>query len=100
MSKHTPGPWMATTAGPVMEGYSQGHAIASLEQNTLVAGCFSDVRGGTAIAAANAQLIAAAPDLLAALERSLNWLSSYPGGCSLPAYDQARAAIDKATAPN
>jgi hypothetical protein len=34
--------------------------------------------------------------MLAALERSLNWLSSYPGGLSLGCYDQARAAIDLA----
>ena len=44
-----------------------------------------------------ARLIAAAPDLLAALERSLNWLSSYHGGGAIGAYDQARAAIAKAT---
>jgi multidrug efflux pump subunit AcrA (membrane-fusion protein) len=46
---------------------------------------------------ANAKLIAAAPELLAAAERSLNWLSSYPGGNATSAYDQMRAAIDKAT---
>ena len=32
--------------------------------------------------------------LVAALRRSLNWLSSYPGGCALGAYDEARAALD------
>lgn len=45
----------------------------------------------------NARLIAAAPDLLGALQRSLNWLSSYPGGGALGCYDQAREAIAKAT---
>ena len=44
----------------------------------------------------NARLIAAAPDLLAALQRSLNWLSSYPGEGALMAWEQARAAIAKA----
>ena len=32
--------------------------------------------------------------LMAALRRSLNWLSSYPGGCALGAFDEARAALD------
>ena len=42
-------------------------------------------------------LIAAAPDLLEALQRSLNWLASYPGGCAEGCYEQASAAIAKAT---
>lgn len=40
-------------------------------------------------------------DLLAALERTLSWLSSYPGGGTLREggpYDQARTAIAKARA--
>ena len=28
-----------------------------------------------------------------ALQRSLSWLSSYPGGCAEPVYEQARAAL-------
>jgi hypothetical protein len=47
--------------------------------------------------AANAKLFAAAPELLAVLQRSLNWLSSYPGGGADGCYDQARAAIARAT---
>lgn len=31
--------------------------------------------------------------LVAALRRSLNWLSSYPGGGALGAYDEAKAAL-------
>lgn len=45
------------------------------------------------------RIAGAAKDLLAALRRSLNWLSSYPGGGALGAYDEARAAIAKATEP-
>ena len=36
-------------------------------------------------------------DVVDALKRSLSWLSSYPGGCAEGCYDQARAAIAKAT---
>lgn len=38
----------------------------------------------------------ALPVLLAALQRSLDWLASYPGGGANAAYDQARAAIAQA----
>ncbi len=65
-SKWTPGPWsLWGKADP-------SQVIAS--QSELVA----QTVGGNDIA--NARLIAAAPDLYAALERTLNWLSSYPGG--------------------
>ncbi len=49
---------------------------------------------------ANARLIAAAPELLSALQRTLNWLSGYPGGGTMAPYgpyEQAREAIAKAT---
>jgi hypothetical protein len=35
-----------------------------------------------------------------ALTRSLSWLSSYPGGLSLGAYDEARAALDANESPS
>ncbi len=35
-------------------------------------------------------------ELLEALERSLNWLASYPGGCAENTYKQARTAIARA----
>lgn len=44
----------------------------------------------------DAKAIAAVPDLIEALQRSLNWLSSYPGGNAVGCYDQARAALRKA----
>lgn len=98
MSKHTPGPWIATKAGPTMAGYSQGDAIASIEHNTLVAGCFSDVKGGPEIAEANAKLIAAAPELLAFAKAFLaSWTA--PGPTDSPLEAQAHAAIAKAEAP-
>ena len=67
-NRHTPGPWRYSHAGPVMRGYSQPFAIAQVGEANLIAGCFGDVRGGADTAEANARLISAAPDLLAALE--------------------------------
>ena len=46
---------------------------------------------------ANARLATAAPDLLAAAQRSLSWLTSYPNEGAMGMYDQMRAAIAKAT---
>lgn len=69
MSKHTPGPWKAEEtrdAGkrPVIEIVGAGRSVADL----LIAGPHAphDSDGGTG--RADAALIAAAPDLLAALE--------------------------------
>lgn len=48
----------------------------------------------------DARLIAAAPEMLAALQRTLNWLASYPGDACMGAdgpYNQVRDAIKKAT---
>jgi hypothetical protein len=47
-------------------------------------------------AEANARLIAAAPDMLSALKRALNWLASYPGGNAQGAYMDAVNALKKA----
>jgi hypothetical protein len=80
-SKHTPGPWLFDEAGIYTEA---GASITTISKKC------SD---------ADLALIAAAPELLAALERSLNWLSSYSGGLALGCYDQAREAIAKATIP-
>ena len=51
---------------------------------------------------ANARLIAAAPEMLEALKRTLSWLSSYPGEAAVGPdgpWEQARAAIARATMP-
>ena len=55
---HTPGKLLPVPAGSVMAGYSQSHALASPEHNTLIAGLFSDVKGGSEVAAANAARLA------------------------------------------
>jgi hypothetical protein len=64
-AEHTPGPWMATPSGPKM-AFFQPFAIGNPVQ--LVAGAFEDVTGGLLQAGANASLIAAAPEMLAALK--------------------------------
>ena len=46
--------------------------------------------------AANARLIAAAPELAEALQRTLSWLFSYPDVTAMPVYEQACAALAKA----
>lgn len=69
MSQHTPGPWVKALTGQVMHSYSQPIAIAQQSAANMVAGVFDDVSGGRDVADANARLIAAAPDLLAALEK-------------------------------
>lgn len=55
-AKHTPGPWMYTSTGPVMQGYTQPFCIAQTSANNLIAGVFGDVHGGVEIAKANAAL--------------------------------------------
>lgn len=99
MTMHTPGPWGVTITGPGLLGIEG-------DDGALVAG----VHGGND---ANARLIAAAPDLLAALEAAtyaLQGVQEFLGGYELPSRDAAvavgdaidaigpaRAAIAKAT---
>lgn len=107
MTAHTQAPWTIHEDNGHVFGDGEvdygGFRIDAQGVEQLAYVWRSNVRFGSAEpfgaqeAEANAKLIAAAPDLLAALRRSLNWLSSYPGGGAMSCYDQARAAIDKAT---
>ena len=85
--KHTPGPWESGNGTTSIYG-SDGKEVA----RRIWHGPQDDERS-----LANARLIAAAPELLAALERTLNWLTSYPGGGAMECYDHACTAIAKAT---
>lgn len=107
-SKFTPGPWrMNGPTGPTMQSYSQPFCIAGTGEfaYTLIAGCFGDIKGGTEIAEANARLIAAAPDLLEALEHIVNAVAICTDDhgnltaeiCQADDFRAARAAIAKAT---
>ena len=113
MSKHTPGPWRICKGGNMsnlVEGpsgvqidgtYDDGYRTVAMVQS-----CCSDrgARGAlsyaniihrTARLDANLRLIAAAPDLLAALELVMAWRPSaaWP---ELAALEAARSALSKA----
>ena len=103
--KHTPGPWKVIPA----RGYEKrGWVDVVADRNSPVVGADSFVRyscdeaechHGVRIAPANAALIAAAPELLEALEMIVSEADSYTARTGKPVYnwlDQARAAIAKA----
>ena len=104
MSKHTPGPW---TVFPKAK-YGEWHVSVPVQGQGWRLGLFPDgIRTGSP--EADARLIAAAPDLLAAL-RELMECSEYSGWSDadlarsiaggdryLPMVVTARAAIAKAT---
>ena len=94
--KHTPEPWYAAEVHGGLE-------IRCLrdDDDPQSEEVIADIRFGDtepeAVARANAAALSAALDLLAALERTLSWLTSYPGsGLYSSVYNQARAAIAKA----
>jgi len=98
-AKHTPGPW---SFGPAVPGAKQcfyisgNHAAHNREVD------IGTVQGGYYSCEANARLIAAAPDLLEALERVLLDIEFMWEDGTLPdrrediIYQAARAAIAKA----
>lgn len=91
MSAHTPGPW---TGGLMID--AGGVIIAKVQTSKKYIGAsgFTNPKGpDEATAIANARLIAAAPELLAALKEIANWGAGSPQ----PIFDRIRAAIHKAT---
>lgn len=103
---HTPGPWIFTSDGDA----PMTHSIRGA--NRMWVAEIHDTAGTQHEVLANARLIAAAPELLHALQQSLWYaeiqaevLKKYrPHGDSLPRFfasiEQARAAIAKATGEN
>ena len=89
-TQHTPGPWRyCKTNGSPTHGE---HVIAGSKPGYL-----AEVRDcGSGDVGANARLIAAAPELLAALVELRDWYTEHTG---LPAV-AANAAIAKAVQPN
>lgn len=87
-TQHTPGPW--TTDGAART--NDLDVISPAGRITLIDCEFSDESED--VLTANARLISAAPELLAALEGLLNAL---PSATTHPAIKAARAAIAKAT---
>ena len=85
-AKHTPGPWeVKQFGGPQISGPA-GYAVRTMWGALHV----DDLQGQDA---ANARLIAAAPDLLEALEELIG---DTEWGCYRATYLKARAAIAKA----
>ena len=101
MSKHTPGPW---SVGEVSHRKQRVdidslHADQTLGHQTWrglarAYGCEDMPAEGTAAMLANARLIAAAPELLEALQSVLDNCLDSAGLCA--AHAKARAAIAKA----
>ncbi|HGJ9326842.1 hypothetical protein [Pseudomonas aeruginosa] len=90
MSKHTPGPWGQDKWGSLQTEGGQDVLLRGI--TTISAG--SDER--IAEAEANTRLIAAAPELLEALQVCIEQITALCSADDVP--DQARAAIAKATA--
>ena len=83
---HTPGPWRASDDGRVFWAEPTGPNTA--RHTTLARECSN----------ANARLIAAAPELLAALEAlALSYGAMFPPNKTTPVLQKAIAAIVKAT---
>ena len=70
MSNHTPGPWRAMHAGTANDEHAR---VIRSDGGAWIADVLK--QGTEADRAANARLIAAAPDVLAALEDAEGWLN-------------------------
>ena len=103
-TKHTPGPWEAIVTG------EEKHIIEYQTETGSIA-CIAQCMGTSAISAANAALIAAAPELLETLKELANLVEAdqrgdddaVPARWARPSYsaiaeavNEARAAIAKA----
>lgn len=95
MDKHTPGPWVVDINHATGNPEFIRTFISSSDGGDMydIANVWCDETGN---AKANARLIAAAPDLLAALQIAENALDMYSGGQSSD-LAAIRIAIDKAT---
>lgn len=95
-AKHTPGPWNIGSSDLPVSDLSV-HAPDSIGGHTTL--CRMAIIHPSVDLVANARLMAAAPELLAALQRlaqSYEWLTPR-GGDPTDALKAARAAIHKAT---
>lgn len=98
-AQHTPGPWKVESVPAVMSTLQKDFLITYTDDGlrSHVARLFDNslcTEHGTT--EANARLIAAAPELLAALESMLTHIGMDEDEWNKPTFDQARAAIAKA----
>lgn len=91
--KHTPGPWVAKFAG---DRGVEGRYDIDATNGIFIAETLGGMSGGCGEQAANARLIAAAPEMLAALRQAVRYAKR---GEAPPAGDWTvwAAAIAKAT---
>jgi hypothetical protein len=102
-TKHTPGPWSFEPAFKIGEHWAAGaaHGVTANDNKDKWRGYVTNVLANSPNAEANARLIAAAPDMLAALlhaQEAVLWYGAEEfeiGGKNLG--DVLRAAIAKAT---
>ena len=87
-TKHTPGPWYAL---------SEGVTDAAIGYRAIIDAHGYTVCNPSPMGEANARLIAAAPELLRALEFAKNELHYHPATRNSEALEVVRAAIAKAT---
>lgn len=101
-SKHTPGPWTAHFWNNLDNGTLEPTGKRTIRIEHQV---FPDIKIGRALATldfdneANARLIAAAPELLDALQDAMRWFAKLEDWCGVgdPNIEKYRAAIAKAT---
>lgn len=92
MSEHTPGPW-EWDAGDIGAEYSVPYSDIFKDAGEIIIASFNDnIPEGRA----NARLIAAAPDLLEALEDIARGPLQGPGDFKVYAQETARKAVAKA----
>lgn len=87
--KHTPGPWRTSLTDDTVVVDAAGREVAAID------GDYNDPDTWP-LMEANARLIAAAPDLLAALAEMIDCYGSDDGCGPIPIIDRANAAIAKA----
>lgn len=101
MSAHTSGPWFCDTNDRGIVHGQTAYCAVGDQNSTFAYVLCADMFSGHALPfEANASLIAAAPDLLAALQTLVDVLpEDKEWGHFVDIKDAARAAIAKATAP-
>lgn len=93
-AKHTPGPWRFYADLPSVD--PNWHIVTNASRLRVIANVH--IEPGNEMDAANARLIASAPDLLESLQQLFAILDPSIGGAPGSVFESARNAIAKATA--